>query len=182
MDHHLQAFGRLLLTDEAPAPRVEPADRQAFQRRVWVTRPKPHVDRLASVWLIRRFIDPEATVRYRAAALEDEVSFDMPEARFGHTGPLCTFETLLAAFALDDPALQVLAEIVHEIDLRDGRYARPEAAGLEAILDGWREMDLADQELEWRGTALFEGLYTAVARHREATPVPEAARRTAQES
>jgi hypothetical protein len=132
-----------------------------YRNRRWVTRPRPHVDRLACAWLIRRFIDPDATIRYADMPQSDEVAFDMPDVAFGHKGEYCSFETMLQAFGLDDPGLRALAEIVHEIDLRDGRYVRPEIAGVEAILSGWRLADQPDEELERWGIALFEGLYTA---------------------
>ena len=158
----LAQLGRKLTGDvqEVVVARVNAED---FRGRVWVTRPQPHVDRLASVWLVRRFIDPGVVVRYDHEAREGEVSFDMAGAEFGHTGNLCTFETLLAAFGLENLALRAVAEIVHELDLQDGRYARPEVAGLDAVLEGWRQLPLSDEALEAHGTALFEGLYTSLA-------------------
>jgi len=126
------------------------------------------VDRLASAWLIRRLIDPEAEIRYGEAPEAGEVSFDMRDAEFGHQGNLCTFETLIAAFGLGaDPALAALAEIVHEIDLRDGLSARPEIPGIDGLLRGWASAGWSDSELERHGTALFEGLYLAL---RQAPP------------
>jgi hypothetical protein len=142
-----------------PAREVSSVDRAAYRGRTWVTRPRPHVDRLASAWLIRRFLDPEAAIRYSDTPAEGEISFDSPGAQFGHTGDRCTFETLLAAFSLDDPALQALAGIVHEIDLRDGRSAAPEIPGVDRILAGWAAAGWSDMEVERHGTALFEGLY-----------------------
>ena len=135
-----------------------------YRQARWVTRPRPHVDRLACAWLIRRFINPTAAIRYAARLESGEVGFDMREAEFGHEGNCCTFETMMSAFGLKDPGLQGLAEIVHEIDLRDGRYARPETAGLELILKGWLQAGLPDKEIEQRGIALFEGLFTALSR------------------
>ena len=151
----------------APAPpggRVEAAAVDTYRTARWVTRPQPHVDRLACVWLIRRFINPRAAVRYAPAAEPDEIPFDTAGASFGHHGNLCTFETMLRAFALDDPGLRALAEIVHEIDLRDGRFSRPEIAGVDAILGGWGA--LTDAEREAHGVALFEGLYASLAQAR----------------
>ena len=132
-----------------------------YRSRRWMTRPRPHVDRLACAWLIRRFIDPDATIRYADVPEPDEVAFDMPDVAFGHQGDRCSFETMLQAFGLDDPGLCALAEIVHEIDLRDGRYVRPEIAGVDTILSGWQLADQPDTVLETQGIALFEGLYTA---------------------
>jgi hypothetical protein len=103
-------------------------------------------------------------IRYASQPESGEISFDMREAVFGHTGNLCTFETMLAAFNLKEPALQVLAEVVHEIDIRDGRYIRPETGGIEVILKGWLLQGLPDTELESRGMDLFEALYTVFSR------------------
>lgn len=150
-----------LTTPAPPGGRVERAAVETYRTARWVTRPQPHVDRLACVWLIRRFINRRAIVRYAPAAEPDEIPFDTPGATFGHHGNLCTFETMLRAFALDDPGLRTLAEIVHEIDLRDGRFSRPEIAGVDAILGGWG--GLTDSEREAHGVALFEGLYASLA-------------------
>jgi hypothetical protein len=151
-----------LTTGSTPAEAVEPVNPTDFIGKVWVTRPRPFVDRLASVWLIRRFIDAGALVRYRDTPKPGEISFDMPNARFNHVGTLCTFEVLLASFSLDKPGLQTVAEIVHDLDLQDGLYARPETVGLEAVMSGWRQLPLSDDELEARGICLFEGLYQSL--------------------
>ena len=158
----LDRLERALAPARAADGPVEPAAIAAYRTARWVTRPQPHVDRLACVWLIRRFVNPRAAVRYAAAPEADEVAFDMPGAAFGHRGNLCTFETMARAFELDDPGIRAIAEIVHEIDLRDGRYSRPEISGVDAILRGWS--GLADAEREAHGIALFEGLYTSLAR------------------
>ena len=141
-----------------PSPQIAQVSIESYRDRVWGTRPKPHVDRLACAWLIRRFINAEATIRYAHQPIAAEVTFDMSEAEFSHTGNLCTFETMIQAFDLDTPGLSLLAEIVHEIDLQDERYFHPEITGVEAILKGWLQLDLPDTELEKYGIALFEGL------------------------
>ncbi len=141
-------------------PRAAIAD---YRDRRWITRPRPYVDRLACAWLIRRFIDPQAAIRYADQAEPDEIAFDMEQGRFGHQGNLCTFETMRIAFGLDDPGLGAMAEIVHEIDLQDGRSTRPETAGVDAILDGWWKANLPDAEMEARGLALFDALYGSLA-------------------
>lgn len=148
-------------TKVAPVALKKLAD---YREARWVTRPRPHVDRLACAWLIRRFINSTAEIRYAARLETGEVGFDMREAEFGHQGNFCTFETMMSVFGLKEPGLQGLAEIVHEIDLRDGRYARPETPGLELILKGWLQAGLPDREIEQRGIALFEGLFTALSR------------------
>jgi hypothetical protein len=165
-----QLAARLARIAQALAPpnpenaRVAPAALSAYRDRRWVTRPRPHVDRLACIWLIRHFIDPDAIIRYAPAPEPDEVGFDMVGGVFGHQGQLCTFETMIQAFGFDDEALRIIAEIVHAIDLRDGRSTRPEIAGIDAVLHGWLHADLTDAERERAGIALFEGLYQALGR------------------
>ena len=155
----LAEIARTLTPETAPRPAVTSVVLEAYQHKTWVTRPKPHVDRLGCIWLIRHFIDPQATIRYTNQPEADEITFDMSEADFGHTGNLCTFETMIQAFALETPPLARLSEIVHEVDLRDERYFHPEVSGVAAILQGWLHLDLSDNELEMRGLALFEGLF-----------------------
>jgi hypothetical protein len=159
-------IAQALAPDKASTAGIGPAAIDAYRDRRWVTRPRPHVDRLACIWLIRRFIDPAAVVRYAQAPAAEEVAFDMRGGTFAHQGDLCTFETMVAAFGLEDPGLRRMGEIVHAIDLRDGRYAHPETAVIDAVLKGWHQMGLADRELEGHGVALFEGLFTSFARGR----------------
>lgn len=159
-DAALARIEALLAPPEAATSETRSPGR--YRGRRWVTRPRPHVDRLACAWLIRRFVDPEAEIRYAETVGEGEVSFDMKGAHFGHRGNRCTFETMLAAFELEgDPALAALAQIVHEIDLRDAS-TRPEVPGLDAVLRGWASAGWTDAELERHGIALFEGLYRAL--------------------
>src|SRR5439155_2978771 len=104
----------------------------------WVTRSGVHVDRMASAWLIRRFIDPAARFKFVPAkgydVREGEVRFDMFEGEFTHEGDRCTFETLMARFALQDPALVPIAEIVHEIDCKDEKFRRAETPGIASVI------------------------------------------------
>jgi hypothetical protein len=129
----------------------------------WVTREGVFVDRIASAWLIRRFIDREATFKFVPARgytpLGNEVRFDMFDAEYTHEGDRCTFETLLARFALDDPALRALAEIVHDIDCKDARFERPETAGLESILAGLVRAQPDDARRVEHGSVLMDALY-----------------------
>ena len=166
----LAKIGQALVAGETTAVTITPAALAAYRQRRWVTRPRPHVDRLACIWLIRRFIDPNAVVRYAQTAEPDEVAFDMNEGEFGHRGNLCTFEAMLTAFGLEEPGLSLMGEIVHEIDLRDGRYVHPETVGIDAVLKGWLLARLSDPELEVHGVALFEGLYAALSRHQRQRP------------
>src|SRR5262249_61636995 len=107
----------------APAAVLPPAEKVAPQGAVWVTRRGIHVDRMASAWLIRRFIDPAAHFRFvdpRSYRQEvGELRFDMFEAEFTHEGDLCTFAVLLSRFGLSAPALRAIAEMVHDVDLKD---------------------------------------------------------------
>lgn len=149
--------------------KIPPVTLVEYRDKRWVTRPRPHVDRLACAWLIRRFINPTAVIRYATHPEPGEVAFDMRDAEFGHRGNLCTFETMLKAFRLDEPGLCAIAEVVHEIDLRDGRYAGLETAGIDMILKGWLLVRLSDRELESHGIAVFEGLYAAFSRRPRST-------------
>jgi hypothetical protein len=155
-----------------PAGAVASAALADYADKRWMTRPRPHVDRLACAWLIRRYLNPLAVIRYGVAPEPGEVTFDLESADFGHRGQWCSFETMQHAFGLDDPALRALAEIVHDIDLQANDFGRPETHGVAAILDGWRRSNLDDPELESRGLALFDGLHAALA----AVPAPAPAR------
>ena len=165
----VRAAARLAALDQLLAPAVPapaaaaPTTVAQFANRRWVTRPRPRVDRLSSIWLIRRYVDAQAPVRYALTPEPGEIPFDMGGARFGHQGNHCTFETLLETFGLDDPGLRVMAEIIHEVDLRDGLYEWPAAAGVDTIISGWIAAGFDDATLELHGVALFEGLYTALA-------------------
>ncbi len=160
---HLEKIGEALAPSPTATAQVAPETMAAFQGKRWVTRPRPHVDRLACAWLIRRFIDPHAVIRYASRPEPDEISFDMHGGRLEHRGNRCTFEVMLEAFTLDDRALGMMAEIVHEIDLRDGQYTHPAIAGIDGVLSGWLMTNLSDAELEAHGVALFEGLYATLA-------------------
>jgi hypothetical protein len=131
--------------------------------RTWVTRSGVHVDRIASAWLIRRFIDPEARFKFvRGQGYKperDELRFDMFEAEFTHEGELCTFEVLIRRFGLADPGLRHLAEIVHDIDLKDTRFSRPEAPGIDHLIAGIAMRHQEDEARVNDGAAVFEGLY-----------------------
>jgi len=127
----------------------------------WVTRSGPHVDRMASAWLIRRFIDPEAEFCFTTDPDElpdGATPFDMRGAELSHRGENCTFETLIARYELTDPALDEIAALVHEADIGDDRYLAPAAPGLDLIT---RSISLVcdDDEALRVGMIVFEGLY-----------------------
>lgn len=134
----------------------------------WVTRKRPFVDRMASAWLIRRFIDPEASFAFcdesELQGLADgvEVSFDVRNGDFTHIDDLCTFEVLTRSFDLADKGLDALSRIVHDIDIKDGKFGAPEAHVLEMILKGIRNRALPDSETLEQGIAVFEALYLSM--------------------
>ena len=133
-----------------------------YRRRTWVTRQRPGVDRMASAWLIRRFIDPDARFAFlaeRASIPRGGVPFDMFGVEFSHHGDRCTFETLCATFNLDAPALARIAAIVHDLDLKDQRFGAAEALAVGALVDGLQRSHEDDGELLERGIATFEALY-----------------------
>jgi hypothetical protein len=136
--------------------------------RVWVTRKNVGVDRIGSAWLIRRFIDPEARFKFvngKSYTPEpSELRFDMFEAEFTHEGDRCTFEVLLGRFGIADPALRPIAEIIHDMDLKDAKFGRPERAGVESLIDGLTASEQDDEARLIRGSALFGDLYQAFSR------------------
>jgi hypothetical protein len=133
-----------------------------LKRRVWVTRKGVHVDRIACSWLIRRFIDPDATFRFVAkdyTPRRGELRFDMFEGEFTHEGDRCTFEVLLSRAGLDDPALQAVAEVVHDIDLKDGKFGCEEATGIAHLIAGIGIAHDDDMQRIAAGAPLFDNLY-----------------------
>lgn len=141
-------------------------DRASYTGRTWLTRPRPGVDRFASAWLIRRFIDPQAEFAFadRADAIPQAVPFDMYEGGFGHEGDRCTFEVLVLHFEIRDRAVQHLAHIVHDLDLKDERFRPPHASTVEALVEGLRASINDDQDLMRQGIATFEALYRGIER------------------
>jgi hypothetical protein len=133
-----------------------------YRRRTWATRPRPGVDRMASAWLIRRFIDPDARFTFaadRGSIPSGAIPFDMFGVAFSHKGDRCTFETLCATFDLESPALARIGAIVHDLDLKDSRFGAAEAAAVGALVEGLQRTHENDGELLDRGIATFEALY-----------------------
>src|SRR6516225_714519 len=143
--------------------KISPGD---YRGRVWITRPRPGVDRVMSAWLIRKYVDPRA--RFAFAVGENKpknaVPFDMYEGGFGHRGDDCTFETLIKAFRLRDKIVQVMGQIVHDADLFDEKFGRREGFGIDEVMKGWARQDVSDVELLERGMQLAEGLYQSLSK------------------
>jgi hypothetical protein len=135
--------------------------------RTWVTRRGVFVDRIASAWLIKRFIDPEARFKFVPpegyTPRRGELRFDMFEAEYTHEGDRCTFETLVRRFRLRDAALRTIGEIVHDIDCKDTKFGRAEAPGVERLLAGIARKHAIDATRLQRGAAVFDNLYQSFA-------------------
>ena len=140
----------------------------SFSGLTWVTRKRPFVDRMASAWLIRRFIDAQASFSFRDEnELRDltsdlEVSYDVRNGDFTHIDDQCTFEVLTKSFDLTDKGLDALCRIVHDIDIKDGKFAASEAHVIEMIIKGIRNRALPDSETLEQGMAIFEALYLSI--------------------
>jgi len=138
--------------------------RRDYRNRCWVTRPRPGVDRSASAWLIRRFIDPAARFAFarRDRLPRNAVPFDMFHGGFGHRGDDCTFETLQKLFGIHDAKVARIAEVVHDVDLADEKFGRKEGFGIDEVLKGWARQGLPDREILDRGMRMIEGLYRSL--------------------
>lgn len=151
-----------------PKPaRESEVGKKSYRGRVWITRPRPGIDRVSSAWLIRNFIDKNAKFIFdndpnlHPAA----VPFDMFQTTkgFGHRGADCTFETLCKKFAIRDKRVRAIAQIIHDADLEDGKFGRTEGGGLDRTLIGWARQGIGDGELLRRGIEMIDGLYDSVA-------------------
>ena len=152
------------LTGEGPAGEINIFHTRSikdFQRKTWATRERIHIDRLSSAWLIRKFVDPAASFVFAPESQlpADAIVFDVYGAEFSHHGADCTFETLMKAFAIDDPAVRALAEIIHDVDLKDKKFNRPEAPGIDAIVRALAHSIHDDHRLLEAGSALLDALY-----------------------
>jgi hypothetical protein len=139
-----------------------------YQGRTWLSRNRPFVDRMASAWLIRRFIDKNCSFKLMdeknlAVAGQEQITFDVSGGVFTHLGDLCTFEVLVRSFGLKDKSVRRIAEIVHELDIKDDKYRNPETRGVEDILSGLRKSVKDDMELLEKGMEIFEMLYLSKA-------------------
>lgn len=157
---------RALSQRESQAPRETPL---AHKGATWVTRAGIKVDRMASAWLIRRWIDQEATFRFvtgdHPVTEPHEIRFDMFDGGFTHLGDRCTFEVLIHHFGLADPTLNIIAEVVHDIDVKDEKFSRPETDGISALINGIVATVPDDKDRLAAGAQLFERLYAAFSRN-----------------
>lgn len=140
--------------------------KRSYNGRVWMTRPRPGIDRCSSAWLIRNLVDTRARFKFAkdASKAGNAIPFDMYNAPtgFGHVGDHCTFETLVAEFKLEGKQLRVLAEMIHDADIKDEKYGRTEAITVDHILKAWAASGIDDDELLRRGMELIDGLYRSI--------------------
>jgi len=143
---------------------IEARQSQDYQGKTWATRKNPFIDRMASAWLIKRFIDPKALFAFIderdvASLGAANVAFDVRGAAFTHVGDLCTFEVLVKSFGIKGAAIKKISEIVHDLDVKDDKYSNSEATGIEEILIGIRKTAKNDADGLEKGMAVFEMLY-----------------------
>lgn len=150
----------------AAAARHDEPGARSYHGRLWVTRPRPGVDRMASAWLIRQFIDTSARFGFAADASKvpaEAIAFDMFGVEFTHRGNQCTFEMLVDTFALEAPALSRVAAIVHDLDLKDGRFGASEAGAIGTVIEGLQLAHRDDSDLLEHGIIMFAALHHAFA-------------------
>lgn len=149
-----------------PTSGAQLPDADALRGKVWVTREAVQIDRIASAWLVRRFIDPGARFKFVPGRgylpRAGEVRFDMFEGEYTHEGDRCTFEVLLQRAGLNDDALGAIGEIIHDIDLKDGKYGREETAGIRVVMAGISAGQRDDEERLARGGAVLDDLYQSL--------------------
>ncbi len=152
------------MSEPTQAPQAPGGD--ALRGKVWVTREAVQIDRIASAWLIRRFIDPGVHFKFVPGRAylprAGEVRFDMFEGEYTHEGDRCTFEVLLQRAGLHDAALTAIGEIIHDIDLKDGKYGREETAGIRIVMAGIASGQRDDEERLARGGAVLDDLYRSL--------------------
>lgn len=162
----LAAIEKRLTRDRKEETRMLKANPD-LRGRTWVTRPGVKVDRMASAWFVRRFIDPKARFRFAdpsAPKKEGEVRFDMVGGEFTHEEDRCTFETLIGRVGLPDKGVRAIAEIVHDLDVKDGKFGRAEAAGVRLLLEGLIARTANDDERIERALPIFDDLHEALGR------------------
>jgi hypothetical protein len=152
-------------SEAAKSSHKSKAKTSEYLNRLWITRPRPGIDRVSSAWLIRRFIDSKARFVFGPDpnSHPDAIPFDMfCQQGFGHRGEDCTFETLCKQFSIRDSKVKRIAQVIHDADLGDEKFGRSEGLGLDKVLNGWAKQDLPDDELLQRGMDLIEGFYESL--------------------
>jgi hypothetical protein len=160
----LSAIETRLRKDRKEETRMVEANPE-LRGKTWVTRPGVKVDRMASAWFIRRFVDPKARFGFAdpsAPRREGEIRFDMVGGEFTHEEDRCTFETLVGRIGLPDKGVRAIAEIVHDLDLKDSRFGRPETPGVRTMLEGLMERTAGDDERIERALPFFDDLHEAL--------------------
>jgi hypothetical protein len=147
-----------------PVKRPEPKERlriEDYRSKLWITRPRPEIDRVGSAWLIRKFIDPDAKFVFanKPSETPEAIPYDMFEVEFSHHGDCCTFETFIDRFGIRDRAVGRLAELIHDADLEDDKFHRLEGFGVEQIFKGFAKQGLTDHEILSKGFECFDALY-----------------------
>lgn len=172
-----------LASGAEPRPPLEPVDPKTLVGRTWATRRGIYVDRIATAWFVRRFVDPEAAFVFLSRTDEradGTLHFDMFGGEFTHEGDLCSFEVLVARTRLEDPGLRAVGEIVHDLDLKDDRHGRAETAGVGSVIAGLCQANPSDEERLAVGCRVFDALYEHLRRTEAAalTAAPTPPRRT----
>ncbi|PYK11098.1 MAG: hypothetical protein DME61_01575 [Verrucomicrobia bacterium] len=137
-----------------------------YRGKIWLTRPRPEIDRVGSAWLIRKFIDPRAKFIFAASVPSNRevLPFDMVDVEFSHHGDYCTFETLIRRFGIEDKAVKKIAEMIHDADLEDEKFQRSECTGIDRVLKGWAKSGTSDDQILLHGFECFDGLYSFLQR------------------
>ena len=143
--------------------RLQAAD---YRGKIWITRPRPEIDRVGSAWLIRNFIDPEAKFIFAQtpAKQKETLRYGMVDSEFGHHRDCCTFETLIERFGIRERAVLRVAEIIHDAELEDDKFHRVEGFGIDQILKGWAKQGISDEEILVRGFQCLDGLHAQLRR------------------
>lgn len=159
----MSSLQHALAETPAPVKKSTKSGRESLKDHVWVTRQGVHIDRIGCAWMIRRFIDEKAGFKFVQGRTyvpsPGELRFDMFDAEFTHEGDQCSFEVLMARVGLDDPSLRAIAEIIHDIDVKDGKFGREESAGVKTLIDGICAGTDDDAQRLTRGSVLFDDLY-----------------------
>ena len=150
-----------------PGSKTQPKlEAREFRDRVWLTRPRPEIDRVGSAWLIRKLVDPKAKFIFGAKRPSNRrvLTFDMLGGDFSHEGDDCTFETLIRRFAIPDKVTKKIGEMIHDADLNDDKFQRNECIGIDRVLKGWARAGLPDKEILRHGFECFDALYAFLQR------------------